>query len=347
MLQKARVHLFGKYCHRTPLFYTPYRAFFDKSFQYETHAEKADFLVTGFVRDFEGNADEISHLLKKNPDLKLVVLSEEPFWDTVWSPGFQNSESIIRINENGKETIFRYQNLNHVTSSIFDFENIPYFVTTSDDYFVRYNKLFSRNAEWDATHYKALWENARWRYAFFAARRIGKNFEVRFDRESIRGLNRYRSHICEGLKNGNVLREGKGWGSNPPRQTLSDWHDDKLSRLDGHTFITSGLENTHLKTYVSEKIFDAFAVQAVPLYYAESGHDIFRLAEKESFINLAGLTVRQALKRIKGFHADKTFIEQYIMTQKRMNELFKDPKYLFDERQRVVHEVLNAFMKIM
>ena len=346
-MPKIKIYLYGKYSDRTPLSYEVYRSYFTDSISYETRAEDATFLVTGFIRDFEDNTDELRHLLKVNPDLKLVVLSEEPLWDTVWNPAFQNSKDTIRVNVDGEEITFDYYILNHVTSNIFNFEKIPYLLTTNDNFYTRYKYFFQRNAQLKASDYKKIWETASLRYAFLAARRIGKSFEVSYNRDAIKGLNRFRSLVCEGLKSEGVLRVGKGWGAGQPRQDLDDWHEDKLTRLDGRAFIVSALENTHLKNYISEKIFDAYAVQAVPIYYAKPRHDVFRLAEKGSFINLADLNVRQAVKHIKKFKVDNTFLNQYISTQKQLNDLFKDPKYLLNERERVVDATLEALKKIL
>ena len=75
---------------------------------------------------------------------------------------------------------------------------------------------------------------------------------------------------------GSVIREGKGWHSDQPRQSLPDWHLDKLVQLDRQSLFVSALENTLVDHYLTEKIFDAYAVLSVPLYAAKLASDSVR-----------------------------------------------------------------------
>ena len=212
--------------------------------------------------------------------------------------------------------------LNHSTTRIFDFEKIPYFLTTSDDYFARYSFLFTRNCTLKAEELKSLWANATIRVAFYAEYRDEDRFDVDFPEHDVRGLCRYRTMVAKTAKGDGILRVGKGWGSKIVRQLLPDWHLDKLAALDRHSFIVSGIDNTHQWNYISEKIFDAFAVLAVPLYFGSRTHGVMRIVPAESFINVYGLTVEQAVEKIRSFKPDKNFIDQYCEAQSMLAETF-------------------------
>lgn len=343
---KKKIHVYGRHGNRTPFAYPEYRKLFSKHFDYVGDARRADYLVVGFNIDFRDNAPEVQRLKKENPSLRLVVFSEEPLWDTMWSGDFQKPDGSIKVKIESQEDRFDYHVLNHVTSRIFDFENVPYFITTSDDYYVRYASLFARNAAASSLDFKRFWQSARIRHAFYAARRVGTNFDVRFNNGAIMGLNSYRSLVAEGLQGEAVLREGQGWKEVQQRQALPDWHLDKLAALDRRSYVVSGLENTHLSTYVSEKIFDAFAVLGIPLYYAQPNHGALRLVEDGSFINLTGMSVQQSIDRINSFEPDDPFVDRYRATQARLAKLFATPKFYLAERNRVVSETVDAFSRI-
>lgn len=345
-MHKIKIHFYGRYSHKTPMSYEVYKSYFDTKLRFEERAEDADYLVMGCDRDFRENIDEIERLLQKNQNLKLVILSEEPFWDTVLSPF--NDSTCGTIEEKGiftKKTI-EYTVLNHASTSIFDFEKIPYFITTNDNFYTRYANLFSRNVKLGKSDFLQNWERAKIRYAFLAARRVGKSFDVSFKNGTIIGLSRFRSLVCEGMKCEGVLREGQGWGTEQPRQALPDWHLDKLAKLDKNSFVVSALENTHLDTYISEKIFDAFAVGAIPIYYAQPQHKVFELVPEGSFINVAGKSIEEAIKVIEEFEVNDAFMKNYMVAQKQLAELFANEKYYIDERRRIADETVKAFTKI-
>ena len=345
-MNKKKIYVYGRHGKRTPFAYYEYRQHFMKYFDYVDKPEEAEYLVCGFRQDLIDNSQDIHDLLKINPSMQFVVFSEEPLWDTMWSGEFQKPQAQIKYKIGKQEFQLDYHVLNHVTSNIFEFENIPYFITTSDDYQVRYASLFLRNAKMDKKHFVKNWEDAQTRYAFYAAKRTGEQYDVSYKENTILGLNRYRSLIAEGLILENVKREGEGWGTDQKRQVLPDWHLDKLVSLDRQSFIVSALENTHLSSYVSEKIFDSFAIQATPLYYAQPSHDVFRLVEDGSFVNLAGLSTEEAIKKIETFVPNGEFIDKYQHSQQRLAELFSDAKIYLNERKRVVHETINTFSKI-
>lgn len=334
-----KISLMGQRANRTPFSYPEYKQLFQKRFEYIENPEKSDFLVFSCLMDMRDNVDEIERILALRPDLQLVILSEEPLWDTIYSDNFGLKRRTFAVGEREYPCVF----LNHSTTSIFDFEKIPYFLTTSDDYFARYAFLFTRNCAVKAEDLYSLWANAPIRVAFYAEFRDEVRFDVEFPEHDVRGLSRYRTLVAKAVSGDGLVRVGKGWGSTIVRQLLPDWHLDKLAALDRESFIVSGIDNTHQWNYISEKIFDAFAVLAVPLYFAGRGHGILRLVPAESFINVHGLTVEEAVEKILSFSPDKNFIDQYGAAQCMLAETFSRPMTLVQERVRVVSEIDGEF----
>src|SRR5690606_28792712 len=133
------------------------------------------------------------------------------------------------------------------------FETIPYFVTTTDDFFVRYARMFRRNAAMTPEAVLDHWRRAPIRAAFFAERRHGAQYDFREPAEDLEGLCAYRTRLAEAMEGEGVLRVGKGWAPRAARrQDLPDWHLDKLATLDRRAYVVSGIENTHFRDYITE-----------------------------------------------------------------------------------------------
>jgi hypothetical protein len=334
-----KISLMGRRANRTPFSYPEYKQLFQKRFEYVEKPEDADYLVFSCLMDMRDNEDEIGRILVLRPDIQLVILSEEPLWDTIYSDIFLLKRMKFSVGEREYSCVF----LNHSTTRIFDFVKMPYFLTTSDDYFARYSFLFTRNCALKAEELKSLWANASIRVAFYAEYREEDRFDAHFSEHDILGLSRYRTLVARDMKGDGIIRVGKGWGRTIVRQLLPDWHLDKLAALDRNCFIVSGIDNTHQWNYISEKIFDAFAVLAVPLYFGSGAHGVMRMVPAESFINVYGLTVDKAVEKIRRFRPDKSFLDQYCAAQCMLAEIFSQPMLLAQERVRVVSEIISEF----
>ena len=123
---------------------------------------------------------------------------------------------------------------------------------------------------------------------------------------------------------------------------MPDWHLDKLATLDRRTFICSALENTHLPDYITEKPFDAFAVQAVPVYAASPRHRLTEIVPDGAFINVFDLDADEAAERLAAFEPDIAFAARYLEAQSRLADLFGNVETLRAERRRVVNATVAA-----
>ena len=337
-----KVYLFGRHANRTPFAYSGYAQQLRKHFEYVTRPEDADFLVLGFSIDIRENAREIARIQALRPQVQLVVVSEEPLWDTVWSGDFLSRKTAVNIGDQRIE----YHVLNHCTTKIFDFVNIPYFLTTNDDYFVRYANFFKRNRQYTVSKIRALWSHAPIQAAFYAENRIGEKFDIVLPEHDIYGLCNFRTQIATSYPGQKVIRVGQGWGETVKRQAVPDWHLDKLTALDGNSYIVSAIENTHQQHYVTEKIFDAFSVMGVPLYFSSSLHGVSRLLPEGAFVNLFGLSVQNAIMKAMSFEPNNEFVESYRQAQVKLADMFSDPSVFILERQRAVSEIVAEFQQL-
>ncbi|MEZ5997564.1 MAG: exostosin family protein [Hyphomonas sp.] len=337
-VRRKRVHLFGRHANRTPMHYEPYRRLFARHVDYVDDIWKADTAVTGFDLDIRSSVADLAKKTMIRPEMQFLVVSEEPLWDTVWSAVLTEKSGIAG---SGAGAI-PYTVANHVNSNVFAFDRLPYFITTEDKFFQRYALQFQRNAAMSADEVLSVWRSAPIRAAFYAERRLEDRFDLYHPELAVRGLCAWRTRVAEGVSRGPVLRVGQGWNSDAVRrQSLPDWHLDKLAALDRQALIVSGLENTHQPDYITEKPFDAFAVLGVPLYYAEPRHRIHEICPAGGFLNLYGHSEQQAAALVDAFEPDAAFARAYLDTQKALASLFSDPETLNRERARVVSAVLG------
>ena len=343
---KTKIYLFGRHSEKTPFYYTSYRHIFSKYFDYTEDIDQANILIFGFSKDIFDGITKISAAQKKNPAIKLIVLSEEPLWDSLWSKGFLQKKVSIQH----KGITVSYYNLNHFTSNIFSFKKIPYFITTHNDFFNRYGSYFQRNKNFSTNKIYKIWEEAVIRKAFFAEKRLGKKYNIAMEKQDLLGLCTFRTEVAENVDKDKLLLVGQGWdeiSSCQKRQSLADWHLDKLATLDKQSYVVSGIENTHFPSYITEKIFDALLVVGIPLYVASPQHHITKLISDDSFINLYKLPPLEAARRIDNFEPTDTYIKTYHSTQKELANTFSKISDLKKERQHVVDKVTEEVMQVL
>jgi hypothetical protein len=331
------LHYFGRHANRTPLSYKPFLREVGDQIAFVDRPEDADLLLTGFNLDFRDAAESLAELRRTNSALKLLVLSEEPLWDVYWSGGFTETERQL---DNGID----YRFLNHENSTIFDFENFPYFVLTDYNFAATYAMRIKAMTQLTAAQLVAQWETAPLTAVFFAEYRASNGVEPEFPDRAIRGMSEYRTRVAEAVRKKlpNTLCVGKGWREQVRRQDLASWHLDKLSTILGRTRICSAIENTHQHCYISEKLFDSFAAGAIPIYCAGPEHRVFEIVPAQAMINIDGLSAHEAADRIADFRPDAAFAEAWLDTARTLARMFADIGALQAERQRVARAAVKA-----
>jgi len=324
-----RIYLMGRHANRTPFSYAVYRKILERFFTYVEDPAQADVIILGYVVDIDKNISTLEEVKKKNPSCRIVVVSEEPLWDTTNSGDFwerHNTHIVGRYD-------FKYSVINHHTSHIYDFDRLPYFITTDDKFYLRYSQAFSKNARMTPKDLLQTWKAASIRYAFFAEKReLSKKYSVSWPDINTWGLSVYRTDVAKGMPNKETMRVGAGWSSAVTRQQLPDWHLDKLTTLRGRSMIVSALENTNQRNYISEKIFDAYAVGGIPLYWAAPGHRVDEIVPPESYLNLFDLDPEAAVKKVISVVPDLAKAEAHLAAQASLAQRFQYYDDLLYER---------------
>jgi hypothetical protein len=324
-----KVHPFGDYAHRQPLAYDPIRRACMPMVTVTDAFDAADIILLAHTKDLESHAETILSRLAAHQ--RVVLLSEEPLWDCVWA-----KDPITRVQVFDTEAgPLPYVYLNHVTSDIYDFEQIPYFLLTDYTYPTRYGCWFMENARLSQQEWMARFAGAKWDLAFVAEYRNGPRFDAAYPDAGFYGLGRWRTRLALACTGERLLRMGSGWNELPRRQTLPDWHLEKYLDLRGRCVVLSAVENTYHRAYITEKIFDSFAIGAMPLYVAGADHRINDLLPPGAFVNLDGLTPEAAADQIAGYNADPQALSAYCEAQARLAALFNTPSLLCAEYDRL------------
>jgi hypothetical protein len=328
-----RVFLLGPRGQRTPLAYAALRRHLAGRITLVDKIETADLVVTGWSRDLEDNRAQLAALWRKGIRPRLVVLSEEPLWDSLWSGDLAPRDRVLDCDAGLQ---LAYRSLNHVNSAIFRFQALPWFILSDDRFAARYALLMAPFAALSPQALLQHWRAAPLQVAFVAERREGDEFAPVFPLEGVAGLSRYRSRVAELTPGAAVLRIGQGWpGTETRRQALPDWHLDKLAQLHGRVRLCGAYENTLHSSYITEKPFDAFAVGAIPVTLADIGDQLFDLIQPEAMLNTRFSAPDVAAARIAAFVPDMIVAEAWRETAQNLLARLRDPALILAERQRL------------
>ena len=217
------VHVAGDFWNRQPLAYPAIAARLAGRVETVDDPREARLILVAHPRDLAVHGRRLAGLLARRPGLRLVLLSEEPFWDTCWAADpFAPVQSLPA----GPGAALPVTVLNHHTAPFFRAGRIPYFVLTDPRYAAHWRPLFARNAGWGADDWLRHWRAVPHDAAFVAEKRTLPVHAPAFPGRGVWGLSLFRTRLARHCRGASVLRLGRGWAEGPPRQALPDWHAD-------------------------------------------------------------------------------------------------------------------------
>ena len=284
---------------------------------------------------------------RQTPNVKLVVFSEEPLWDTLWYYDWQKLHQTVTVQVNGTEHLLPYYFLNHATGAMYDFFRIPYFLTTDNVYLQRYCQLLVQALAKSPAELLSHWRTVTERYRFVAEKRTEDRWQRVHKDGHLLALSLFRTRLAECFfSRSDSGCYGKGWHNNDKRQRLPDWHFDKLHLLKDTSLVVSALENTTLYNYITEKPFDVIACDGIPVYWATPEHRIAEFIPLDCMINVANLCVAEAADKILNVEPTLSFAEQYQHTQNALLQRFSNVHYLVDERYLFAVRTYQCFQQL-
>lgn len=337
-----RILTCGAFQNRNPLAYAPFQRRLATELALVDQPEDADLLVISHHLDLELFGSDLYETMARHRHLRLVLLSEEPFWDVGWAPDpFSRDQQF----QSPRGTL-SYRVLNHQNTAIYHAKHVPYFLLTDPRYLAHYRPLFDRNAGLSVAQWMAHFRNVPLDAAFMGEKRLAARDRIAYPEQNVWALSSYRTRLAQLCEKGRVLRLGKGWVAGPPRQELPDWHADKLERLDRQCRYLGAFENTHQRDYVSEKIFDAFAIGAVPLYFAAPDHSVHWLAGSGGWLNFHA---RPPVASAFDPRRPVTLVEAeaYAAAQHRLARQFGNPDLVQADTDRICAALLAELRRAM
>jgi hypothetical protein len=337
-----RVYLSGAHAMRTPLSYAALKPLFDDAVTLVDRPSAADLYVFAHILDIQDARRDLimDWRARKRP---VVLLSEEPFWDTIW--GRRPLERHIYVQTRFGD--LPVEVISHQTSNLFHFDHIPYYLLTNHRFANTYRHRFARNAERSADDWLACFRTRALDVSFMFERRPERYHWVQWPEADLIGLCSWRTELAEACS-GKVERLGQSWQGGATRFQLSNWYLDKLVRLDGRARMVGAIENTHQPDYITEKVFDAFACGSVPLYYASPTHGVHDLGLPEkSWVNLYGMTPVEAAHTVAAQSVDTEVVDAFRDAQNTLKSLLCDTAVWVKERARLREALLTELNSVL
>ena len=333
----------GAHAHRTPLSYPALAPLFEGHVTQVDRPEAADLHVFAHILDIQAAPRDLilDWRARQRP---VVLLSEEPFWDTIWGRQPLTRHLVVDTGFGALPVV----QLAHGTSDIYAFEQIPYYLLTHHRFAAAYSARFARNRAVSAAGWQARFAACRSDLTFMFERRPEPYHAMRWPAGDVIGLCSWRTELAEACQGAGVERLGRSWQGGPSRFELANWHLDKITRLDGRTRLMGAIENTHHPDYLTEKLFDAFACGAVPLYYASPGHRVQGLGLPDAaWVNLFGFEPEAAAAQISAFDIAAFDCEAYRAAQDALAARFCNTALFVAERQRLHRAVLAELQEVL
>ena len=335
-----RIYKSGRHSHRSPLSYPALADLFAGEVTFVDTPAEADLYLFAHILDVRDTDEDVvlDWRARKRP---VILLSEEPFWDTIWGRAPLQPEIYVDTRFGDLPVI----QLTHATTGIFNYAKLPYYILTNHRFINAYRARFARNARLGATEWQVRFAAREVDTAFMFERRPERFHDAAWPAEGIYGLCAWRTDLAEACQTGQVERLGRSWQGGATRWEALDWHVEKLVQLDNHARSIGAIENTHQPNYLTEKLFDAFACGARPLYFASDSHRMHRMKlPGAAWLNLFGLDPADAAEKVAEPFQTPEFFEAYREAQARLAALFGDAEIVTEERARLRGAVLDSLI---
>lgn len=314
---RIKYFLFGPKTSVSIFSYEPYLVLLEKCFERTFEQKKADIVIVSFINDIFENLKDFLEILKAR-NIKIFLLSEEPLWDALSKEYVLNHKS-NKIELNFAGLSFELNLINYMNSNLFNFDEVPYFITTNRKYI--FNYLNSLKSLWSMSDKEILFAWNQKKYNFCS---IGKNFSSNplfefSEGDEIPILSKKRSdlsiEIVESLDDSFIFGEGWEQTNKSQREIHSKdldssiyslkesclWHHQKLSFAKKYSKFLMSAENSICQNYITEKFFDGPASLSIPIFFSSKNEEAY---SKIKGVDLSGFN--EANHTIKDYILEST-----------------------------------------
>ena len=234
--------------------------------------KQADVIFVTYVQNIRDDFKKFYNY-QLGSNAKIVILSEEPVWDLSWSQSikWEGDKQIVSNLKNTKKV--QVERINFINSNVFWYNKIPFFLTTQKAYTDNYLNYIDRLENEDLAD---IVQKKSYDVTGVFSRRT-KDYINEFyvgDDVDKKCLNTFRGLLCDTLKEKSSLKCDFFGFNNSEYTGLTDitiydsteFHRVKLDWCIDNAKFLFAFENTMLRTYVTEKIFDAVASVSVPIF---------------------------------------------------------------------------------
>jgi len=278
--------------------YDTYKPHLSKYFQRVWDYKKADIIIISHANDIFDNLKCALPIIT-NPSLKIFLLSEEPLWDSMCEHIL--NPKLEKIDLDFPDFNLEINLINHLTSDLFNYKEIPFFLTTNKGYVTNYILSMRHLLFINEKNILSYWENKEYNFCAIEGNTIGNSI-FRFKSSSdIPILSQERSKFC--LKMHEDLDKtfifGRGWERLSKDATHSEnlrhtiysshkscfWHKEKLHFLQEKARFLMSSENTMCKNYITEKFLDGPATLSIPLFIAKQDDENYKKIKGVNLLN--------------------------------------------------------------
>lgn len=310
---KVKYFLLGEKTSVCIFSYDTYSTYLSEYFERVWDYEKADIIIISHANDIFNNLKCTLPILE-NPSLKIFLLSEEPLWDSMCENTL--NPKLDKMNLDFSDFNLEINLINHSSSDLFDYEEIPFFLTTNKQYIINYILSLKHLSSINEKNILSHWKNKKYNFCAIERNTIG-NSVFRFKSSSdIPILSQERSKFCLKLQKDldKTFIFGEGWDSlnkdimhsENLRHTIYSshkscfWHKEKLHFLQKNAQFLMSSENTMCKNYITEKFFDGPTTLSIPLFIAKQDNVNYQKIKGVNLLN---------------FNDENTSIKDFILEQ--------------------------------
>ncbi|NAZ38183.1 glycosyltransferase family A protein, partial [Rubellimicrobium sp. CFH 75288] len=191
---RLRILCEGRHTHRMPLSYPalhPLWSDLAERLPPDADPATADLILWAHPSDPAASRPEV---LAQAGRRSLALLSEEPFWDSLFSP--DPLAARIRLEAAGSGGLMLHQ-ANHHRSAIFAWEHLPYLALTEPAWIARWRRLLTRNAALGPDAWRDSFAARPLEAAFLAERRPEPFHDLLWPGGDLVGLCAWRTRLAE------------------------------------------------------------------------------------------------------------------------------------------------------
>jgi glycosyltransferase involved in cell wall biosynthesis len=255
-----RVHLAGAHHHLSPLCAKGLANARPERLEIVQDVAQADLIVFTHPQDSAPLPDAVLRRVSGRQPPRLCLYSPEPFWDMLFLLNPAAHHAWLEFDQIGPQFASVFT---HATAELYAFQQIPYGLIADPDLCARIvagiRDRIKQTADWGQ-----LWQGRPFRVAaMLTHRRTPAHWRKAGELRLLSGWRSSFAAACQEFGGANIL--GQGWTHHTRRADIVNWHRDKLAQLTHQSRTTLAIENAIAPHYVSEKLFDAFAIGAQPI----------------------------------------------------------------------------------